>query len=713
MKNAPERPWCQTSRTRPSSSPIVRVPIGGAMFLGATASAHGSDRGNGAELRNGDSTSNAMKNPLKKISLSLLLALLAASAHAEVRLANVFGEHMVLQRDRPLQLWGQATPGQTLTVELAGRKASTRVGADGRWRVRLAPLPAGGPHRLRVEGDQTVELDDVLIGDVWLLGGQSNMEWPLAQTDTGPQEVASPQNPQLRQLRVPLRASVTPEAEIAAAPWAVAEPGKVGEFSAVGYHFARQVQAVQGVPIGLIQTAWGGSMLETWVRRDAALQDPDLAPAVRALPADNASFGTGLRQRVLGRVAAWQPGLPLQGVDAVGWSAAADIDRDWPTLQALHYWEGEGLANLDGVVWMRKRVELTAAQAAGAAQLHLAQVDDCDETWVNGQRVGGQCGWEQPRRYALPAGLLRTGANWIAVRITDTGGNGGIHGDAADLRLDTAAGAIPLTGAWRARVEQVAAPVGPVANDGPALGHNGLIAPLQGLAVRGVLWYQGEENAGRAAAYADGFKRLIQDWRQQFGDPDMPFLFVQLAAWFPLADNRPDGNAWAELRASQAAALALPHTGMATAIDVGDAVDIHPRNKRTVGQRLAALALHELGLRAAPAGGPRLIGQSAHGGEFRLRFGDTAGGLRTARAGEPLRGFYLAGADRRWEPAEARFEGDAIVLRSPAVAAPVAARYAWVNNPSEANIVGGDGLPLPPLRTDDWPLESAARRYGR
>lgn len=333
MKNAPERPWCQTPRTRPSSSPIVRVPIGSAMFLGATASAHGSDRGNGAELRNGDSTSNAMKNPLKKISLSLLLALLAASAHAEVRLANVFGEHMVLQRDRPLQLWGQATPGQTLTVELAGRKASTRVGADGRWRVRLAPLPAGGPHRLRVEGDQTVGLDDVLIGDVWLLGGQSNMEWPLAQTDTGPQEVASPQNPQLRQLRVPLRASVTPEAEIAAAPWVVAEPGKVGEFSAVGYHFARQVQAVQDVPIGLIQTAWGGSMLETWVRRDAALQDPDLAPAVRALPADNASFGTGLRQRVLGRVAAWQPGLPLQGVDAGGWSAAADIDRDWPTLQ--------------------------------------------------------------------------------------------------------------------------------------------------------------------------------------------------------------------------------------------------------------------------------------------------------------------------------------------------------------------------------------------
>ncbi|MBB3293390.1 sialate O-acetylesterase [Mitsuaria sp. BK045] len=650
---------------------------------------------------------------MKQTVLPLILALLAATAQAEVRLSEVFGEHMVLQRDRPLRLWGQATPGQSLTVTLGGREATTRVGADGRWRVQLDPLPAGGPHRLQVTGDQTVTLEDVLIGDVWLLGGQSNMEWPLAQTDTGPQEVASPQDARLRQLRVPLRASVRPEAEIAPAPWVVAEPGRVGEFSAVGYHFARRMQAVQGIPIGLIATAWGGSMLETWMSRGAALRDPDLAPTVRALPADNAAFSAVLGQQLQRRVAAWQPGLSLAGVDASGWNAAGDIDAKWPTLQAPGAWEGQGLADVDGVVWMRKRVELTAAQAAGAAELHLAKVDDCDEVWINGQRIGGQCGWELSRRYAVPVGTLRAGANWIAVRVTDTGGGGGIYGDAADLRLDTAAGPVTLVGAWRARVEKLAPAAGPVANNAPALGHNGLIAPLQGLSVRGVLWYQGEENAGRAAAYADGFKRLIQDWRQQFGDPDLPFLFVQLAAWRPLADNRPDGNGFAELRGSQAAALALPHTGMATAIDIGDAIDIHPRNKRTVGERLAAVAMHELGLRDAPATGPRLIGGQARGAEFELRFDRTEGGLRTTRTGEPLRGFYLAGADRRWAPAQARFDGDRIVLRSDAVAAPVAARYAWVDNPGEANIVGGDGLPLPPLRTDDWPLASAGRRYGR
>jgi len=648
---------------------------------------------------------------LKKTAIPLLLAVLAATAQAEVHLSEVFGEHMVLQRDRPLNLWGRATPGQTLTVELAGRKARTRVGADGRWRVQLAALPAGGPHRLRVSGDQAIELNDVLIGDVWLLGGQSNMEFTLGGTDTGPQEIASPQDPQLRQLRVPLRASVRPEAEIAPAPWVVAEPGRVGDFSAIGYHFARQVQAVQGVPIGLIDAAWGGSMLETWVRRDVALQDPDLAPAVHALPPDFAVLIAAQRQRVLDRVAAWQPSLALEGVDASRWSAPGDIDGDWPTLEAPRVWESQGLAELDGVVWLRKRVELSAAQSAGAAELHLAKVDDCDEVWVNGQRVGGQCGYDKLRHYSLPAGLLHAGPNWIAVRVTDTGGDGGIYGDAATLRLETAAGAVPLAGAWRARIEQVRISDQPSANAAPTLAHNGLIAPLHGLSVRGVLWYQGESNAGRAAAYADGFKRLIQDWRQQFGDPDMPFLFVQLAAYLPLASNQPGAGSWAELRASQAAALALPHTGMATAIDVGDADDIHPRNKRTLGQRLAGLALHELGLRAAPASGPRMIAHETRGSELRLRFGATAGGLRTARAGEPPRGFYLAGTDRRWVPAEARLEGDAVVLRSPAVAAPVAARYAWVDNPSEANVIGGDGLPLAPLRTDDWPLESAGRRY--
>lgn len=641
---------------------------------------------------------------------ALLLALAATSAHAEVRLAAVFGEHMVLQREQPIRLWGWATTGQTLAVALANSKATATVGADGRWSVTLPALKAGGPHALTVDGDQRIALKDVLIGDVWLLGGQSNMEWPLAQTDTGAQEIASPQNAQLRHLRVPLRASLAPEADIAPAPWVVAEAGAVADFSAVGYHFARQMQAVQGVPIGLVNTAWGGSHLETWMRRELTARDPALTAAVKALPASNDAFARQRRELIEGRVKAWQPGLAWD-VDAAGWSAAGDIDGDWPTLQAPGVWEGQGLADVDGVVWLRRKVELSAAQAAGAAQLHLARVDDCDEVWVNGQKAGGQCGYDQPRAYALPAGVLRAGANWIAVRVTDTGGGGGLHGDAASLRLDTAAGSVSLAGPWRARVEQPCVAATPTANDAPTLAHNGLIAPLQGLHFRGVLWYQGESNTGRAAAYAGDFQKLITDWRAQFGNARLPFFFVQLSSWQPLQNNRLGHGGWAELRDAQGQALKLPHTGMAVSIDVGDAADIHPRNKRALGDRLAQLALHDQGLRAAPASGPQLLKAEVRGTELWLHFRHTAGGLRTARAGDVLRGFALAGSDRRFVPATARIAGDAVVLSSPDVKAPQAARYAWVDNPSESNLVGADGLPAAPLRSDDWPLETEGKRY--
>ncbi|MDR7331244.1 sialate O-acetylesterase [Roseateles asaccharophilus] len=640
----------------------------------------------------------------------LLLALAAASAQADVRLATVFGEHMVLQREQPIRLWGWAAPGKTLAVELAGKKASATAGADGRWAATLPALKAGGPHRLSVSGDGSIELKDVLIGDVWLLGGQSNMEWPLAQTDTGAQEIASPQNAQLRHLRVPLRASLQPEANIAPASWVVAEAGSVADFSAVGYHFARQMQAVQGVPIGLLNTAWGGSHLETWMRRELTAQDPALAAAVKALPATGDDFVRQRRDLIEGRVKAWQPGLAW-GVDASAWSATGDIDTDWPTLKAPGVWEGQGLPDVDGIVWLRRKIELSAAQAAGAAQLLLAKVDDCDEVWVNGQKVGGQCGYDQARAYALPAGVLRAGANWIAVRVTDTGGGGGFDGDAAALRLDTAAGAVSLAGTWRARVEQPRVATAPTANDAPTLAHNGLIAPLQGLSFRGVLWYQGESNTGRAAAYAGDFQKLIADWRAQFHNPKLPFFFVQLASFLPLQNNRPGQGGWAELRDAQSQALKLPHTGMAVAIDVGDAVDIHPRNKRALGHRLSQLALHELGLRAAPATGPQLAKTELRGAEVWLHFKHTAGGLRTAKAGEPLRGFLLAGADRRFVPATARIVGDAVVLSSADVKSPQAARYAWVDNPSESNLTGADGLPAAPLRSDAWPLQTAGKLY--
>lgn len=650
---------------------------------------------------------------MKRCWLFFFLALVGLRVHAaELALAAVFGEHMVLQRDQPLELWGRGRPGVEVGVALAGLRGQARVGADGRWRARLpGTLPAGGPHELRVDsGGASVALRDVWLGDVWLLGGQSNMAWPLDQSMGGPEEAARAELPWLRHLRVPNRASLQPQDEIVPAPWVAAKPGASGEFSAVGWFFARRLHeapGMAGVPIGLLNVAWSGSHLETWVRRDAALADPALAAVARAQATDDAAWAARKRESLTATVRRFQPALPWP---ASGGFEAPDLDDTaWPTLQAPGLWEGQGLPDVDGIVWHRKAFTLTAAQAAGPALLHLAKIDDCDDTYVNGQRVGGICHYDTPRRYELPAGVLKEGRNVIAVRVNDTGGGGGFHGDAALMRLDTAAGSVSLAGTWRVRVTEPLMPAHPSANDGISLAHNGLVHPLQGLRVRGMLWYQGESNTGRAVAYAGQFQRLITDWRAQFGDPKLPFLFVQLSAFHPLAHNSWEKSGWAELRDAQRQALVLPQTAMAVTIDVGDPVDIHPRDKRTVGERLARQALHLLDARQPAAHGP--VFRSARRAGLAMELTFETSGLSARPAGAVLEGFAIAGADRRFRPAQARIEGGRVIVWHPEVPEPAAVRYAWLDNPSPSNLVDGEGLPASPFRTDEWPLSTAGARY--
>lgn len=319
------------------------------------------------------------------------------------------------------------------------------------------------------------------------------------------------------------------------------------------------------------------------------------------------------------------------------------------------------------------------------------------------------CGWDTPRRHAIPPGVLHAGANLIAVRVTDTGGAGGFYGEPGAVRLETAAGSVALAGRWKARVESVLASTEPGMNDLPTLLFNGMVQPLLPLRIRGVLWYQGESNVPRAARYAAAFRRLIGDWRAQWGQRDMPFYFVQLAAFLPPERNTLAGSAWAELREAQRQALALPHTGMAVATDIGDANDIHPRNKQEVGARLALLALRDLHGRRVVASGPLYRSMRVVGREVELRFSERGGGL-VARDGTALQGFAIADASRRFEPAQARVEGDRVWVWSDAVTQPTAERHGWVDNPEQVNLANREGLPASPFRTDRWPgLTDGAR----
>ncbi|MBL0151114.1 MAG: sialate O-acetylesterase [Ideonella sp.] len=632
-----------------------------------------------------------------------------------VRLAGIFGDHMVLQRDQPVRVWGFAPAGAAVRVGFRGASRLALADAAGRWRVDLPPGPAGGPHELTLQGQ--VALRDVLLGDVWLCTGQSNMEWTLGQSDGAVEAVAAADLPLIRHVKIARRATLAPQDDLPVVRWQVSSPVTAAEFSGVGFYFARRLQRDQKVPIGLVNLAWGGTHLETWTRREALAEDPAIAPLLQGLPDSLPAWLAWQRARTQAVLDRWQPGLPAitgvpsaqdQDADPSRWASLDHADGHWPTLQVPQVWEEQGLDGLDGVVWYRREVVLDAAQAAMPATLHLGAIDDCDETWVNGRPVGKTCVWDQPRHYTLPVGTLREGRNLVAVRVTDTGGAGGFHGDSAAVQLQLGAARLPLAGPWKARVETGLDKPEPSANDLPSLLHNGMVQPLVPLRIRGAIWYQGESNVGRAAQYVGGFQRLITDLRRQWGQGAFPFYFVQLASFLPLERNDPNHSPWAELRDAQRQALALPNTGMAVATDVGNANDIHPRNKRAVGERLALHALRAAGLPAPPPNGPVFTGLQLRGGRAVLSL--RSDGLRTDAPGAALRGFSIADASQRFRPAQARIEGRRVVVWHPEVKQPVAVRFGWVDNPEQDNLFDRHGLPASPFRTDDWPWVTAGQR---
>ena len=629
-------------------------------------------------------------------------------------LSPAFGSHMVMQRGRPNSFWGWTKPGGKVTVSVAGKKASGKADATGKWLVRIDPPKVGGPYRVTVDGDQRVLLEDVLVGDVWLCTGQSNMEMGLTQAAGGMDEVAKADDPKLRLFTVEKATALTPLPTLRG-DWKVCTPASVAEggwggFSAVGYFFGKALRRETGIPIGLVADNWGGTNAESWMSREAAGKLKDFDPALAAGDAYTTGGERSYAARVLNWYAANDPGSKT----GVAW-AATDLDlTDWKPVAVPNGFSSLGLDGFDGTAWFRKEVTLTEAQAAGAATLDLGVVDDYDTTWVNGVLVGSPSGGNVAQRHTVPAGTLHAGRNVIAVRVLDTGGGGGFTSPAEALTLTLADGTkLPLSGEWQGHV---GAPLNAgggfptnISNDPnqPTSLYNGMIAPLLPLAIKGAIWYQGENNAGRAEQYRRVLPAMIADWRDRFDSGDFPFYIVSLAAFMP-HKGQPGNDEWAELREAQAlTAKNMGNSGLALAIDVGDAADIHPKDKKTVGERLALVALARDYGKKVVYEGPTFRSLRVKGTEARVEFDHADGGL-LARGG-PLGEFALAGADRKWHWATARIDGDAVVLTSPDVPVPVAVRYAWQSNPV-ATLTNGAGLPAVPFRTDDWPMLTAGRK---
>jgi sialate O-acetylesterase len=667
--------------------------------------------------------------PRSVLAASAAIALGVAEAKAQLPLPAVFGDHMVLQRNTDAALWGRAAPGATVVVSADwpdAASATARAGADGRFRATIRTPDAGGPFTLVVatEDGSRRELRDVLVGEVWLCSGQSNMEMPLGNIGPGyegvlgaAEVIAAADHPRLRLFTVENRLAAAP-LDDCTGEWRACSPERARTFSATGYFFGSELLRALDVPIGLISADWGGTPAEAWTSADTLGRDPDFADAT-ARVAELGRNRDALERRYDAEIAGWEQRLDeLDPGSRAGHAFAAPSfdDSAWSTMPLPAAWESNGLEAFDGIVWLRRTIELPADQAGRDLVLELGPIDDLDVVWfagVRGALAPARGRGPPPRRYPVPAAAARAGTRVIAVRVHDTGGQGGLVGTAEQLRLrraDDGSAAVPLAGDWRFAKGVAQADVPPMPRP-PALDAHmptvlfqGMIAPLVPFALRGVIWYQGESNRTRAAQYRRLFPAMIADWRRHFGRGDFPFYFVQIA---PFGYQNDRGEA-AALREAQMLALRVPNTGMAVTMDVGDPRDIHPKDKATVGQRLALWALaRTYGRDDVVCSGPLYRAMEREPGRVRLSFDCAEGGL-TTRDGAPPSQFTIAGADREFVPADAVLDGDTVVVHSDRVPEPVAVRYAW-GAADQPNLQNRAGLPASSFRTDDWPIGGQGR----
>lgn len=616
-------------------------------------------------------------------------------------LSPVFGDHMVLQRGKPNTFWGWTTPGSTVRVTIGEQNAVGTAGADGRWQTALDAPPIGGPYTVQIDGNEHLALQDVLVGDVWLCSGQSNMAFPLRASLDGDEEAKQANYPQLRVYAVATRPAYAPVAT-AKGEWQVCSPETAGRISAVAYYFARKLQRELGIPIGLVQSAVGGSPAESWISREGIgptgefeIQTKEIA---RLHAAGANEYGSFLMH--------WLDEHDVGSRDEA-WAKPDFDDSAWRTVDLPGGFADLGVPTEPAIVWFRREITLPDPLPDGPVRIQLGVVERMDTTYVNGRWVGASSWVENPRNYVIPAAALHPGKNEIAVRVFKTKPDGGFMSPAKTLRVQLGDGSeIPLAGSWRAAVSFDARPPAPMPLDFenyptmPTVLYNGMIAPVVPLAITGAIWYQGEANSSRAQQYRKLMPALIADWRARFGQGDFPFYIAGLPAFQPRKSAPPSHDGWAELRDAQAFTVRnVRNAGLAVTIDTGEADNIHPRLKEPVGERLALRALAGHYGKSVVDSGPTLRRVERRGRELVLHFAHADGGLQVR--GEKLGEFAIAGADRAWHWADARIEGaDTVVVSSPEVPAPVFASYAWQSNPL-ATLFNGAGLPAQPFRSDE------------
>ena len=693
---------------------------------------------------------------MKKLFLTLAIAITAMAAQAEVKLPGWMTSHMVLQQQTTVHLTATAKKGATVKITASWDQQTVKVQADkqtGAFAFDLRVPRAGGPFTITFDDGKKLVLEDVMSGEVWFCSGQSNMEMPVkgwGRVKNFEQEVAAANHPLVRLFQVEKVVAHSPQTNVPLGHtkgWAVCSPEMIEEFSAAAYFFAREVSQKLGIAVGVVNSSWGGTPAESWVSHEK------LSGVTGFEEHQKRVFETGfdeekIQQLYLAERAEWMKeifgddrGLKDGDLTQAPWAQGDFDDSKWQKMsQPIHWNQTPELKEFDGIVWLRRVIDIPAPLAVKDLKLELGPIDDEDCTYWNGTLVGTTTGWNISRHYTIPAHLLKPGRNILAVRIYDTSGDGGFCGDAKDFYLKSDDTTIPLTGDWSWQKSMSAAEVkahsGGVEpkkpNDSwyPANLFNAMVAPFLDMPVRGFTWYQGCSNVGRAIQYEGLFQTLIHDWQARFNrnsevaaypkpapsqndrrrffqQPDskvLPFYFVQIANYLQRRDLQPQSE-WAAIREAQRKALKLDGVSMMVNIDIGEANDIHPKNKQEVGRRLALLALNRTYGREEACAAPEFYQMSVRDGRAILTFRPVQGSDNLAENAD-IKGFTIAGADRQWHVAKARIEGERwmqrVVVECPEVPYPVAVRYAWADNP-ECNLQTISGLPVGPFRTDDWP----------
>ncbi len=658
-----------------------------------------------------DKISNNLRRTGRKMLTCLVaaLGLTTGQAFANIRLPQLVSNGMILQRDAKVRIWGWADAGEKVSITFNKKKVTAKADAQGNWSTELPAMHAGGPYTMQLDGKDHITLSDIMIGDVWFFSGQSNMTILMERVkEVYPQDIATANYPDIRNFFVPTLADVRKvHQDLPPGKWVKAGPQTILDFGAVAFFMSRALYQKYHVPIGIINSSVGGTPIQAWISADAISKVGEYGKRVAQF--NDSTFFEGFKRpaRPVSAPAATAKSLDAGMAEKVQWFDPAYQPYNWHKFWLPGYWADQGVKGLNGIVWFRKEIDVPVSMAGKPAKLFMGRIIDADETYVNGQKVGNITYQYPPRRYNVPAGLLKAGKNLIVVRLTSTAGKGGF---VPDKRYELTDGrtTIDLRGDWSYKVGQVfddrrmgrgAPPMMMLnAQNEPTGLYNAMIAPATPYAIKGMVWYQGESNVG-SRDYATLLKTLITNWRSKWGQGDLPFLVVQLPN-FSDVQYAPAESGWAEIREAQRDALTLPNTALAVTIDAGEWNDIHPLRKKIVGDRLA-LAAQKLayGDRSVVYSGPTLHSTEIKGRQIELTFDDIGSGLTTI-GDTVVTGFAIAGEDKRFVWADAKIIGNKVVVSNAEVVEPKYVRYAWADNPENADLYNKEGLPASPFRTD-------------